>query len=68
MGLNIANMLTQLGLREVVIEAASTLLESELKAKVSLEEIDTQKPCFDKLLAWFTHVVLRFISYLVSPG
>ena len=34
-GLRITNMLTQLGLREVVLEAASTLLESELRSKIS---------------------------------
>ena len=67
-GLRIADMLTQLGLREVVIEAASTLLESELRSKISLEQINTRAYCFDKLLDWFTHVVLRFLTYLISPG
>ena len=34
--------------------------------RVTLREISTKKASFDRLLQWFTHVVLRFISYLTS--
>ena len=33
---------------------------------VTLSEISVNMPSFDQLLAWFTHVVLRFTSYIVQ--
>jgi len=32
---------------------------------VTLNEISVNMTSFDQLLAWFTHVVLRFTSYIV---
>ncbi len=33
---------------------------------VNLNQINVNMKSFDKLLAWFTHVVLRFNSYILS--
>lgn len=62
----VAKMSYDLDLQEVVTEAAAGLLDHELGRRVTLREIDTKKQSFDRLLDWFTHVVLRFISYLTS--
>lgn len=59
-------MLTNLDLREVVMEAASQLLDSEMNEKVNSNMLNTEQSRFDKLTSWFTHVLLRFISYTVS--
>lgn len=62
-GKHIVTLLVNLGLREVVVEAAQLLLDRELVAKATLDELSVS--CFDKLLVWFKHVCLRFISYML---
>lgn len=51
-----------------MIEAASELLTDELEAKVRFDVIDTEKPCFNRLETWFTHIVLRFLTHLICPS
>ena len=59
--------MSDVGLREVVLEALSELLDDELRQKVCLDQLDRETHSLAKLKEWFRHIVLRFINYLATP-